>query len=589
MHSADTRTALSSRAAVLVLLVLFLAAGCVAYRWRAEPVTSLELQQENVERRLIELTTSAGPVRLTVDRVEHPFVFGRIAAGIGVVEIGIDSSWTVSVATLDARDQVAASRPVPFDDLLRDPGSLVGQPVWLFRRSGEVVVLREVTRVELPWVEGRLHSHSGAAPARVDLSGVTQLSVHEVDGLRTALNVAAGAGAVAATVALIGILTKESCPFVYVDRGRGWEFVGEAYAGAAFRSTQRDDLLPLPAPGDAATMRVRLRNEARETQFTDLAELVLVDHPRDARALSTVENRVVLVGPARPALWARETRAGDVGELVARHDEQWWETDPVRLASVEDDPLEDVLVAELPLPSLGAPVLEIVGGNTAFLDVVFGRFFAAMGDRLAGYLTQGNDSAAGPRIQRWREREGVDLTIEVREGERWRPAAVVPTVGPAALREIAIPLGPALAESGGTVTIRVRGGLGFWRIDRLAISGIVDTAPATQVVAAREATMEGARDELDRIARRDERYNVLHEMFEELDVMFPLPPAKPGAARSAFLLTNGYYNVHPPVQSRWMPGTLRAIRDEPGGFSRFGRDLARGYLAAESRGAANGR
>ena len=37
-------------------------------------------------------------------------------------------------------------------------------------------------------------------------------------------------------LALLVALTKESCPIAYVDRGDGWELVGEAYAGAAFRS-----------------------------------------------------------------------------------------------------------------------------------------------------------------------------------------------------------------------------------------------------------------------------------------------------------------------------------------------------------------
>jgi len=57
-----------------------------------------------------------------------------------------------------------------------------------------------------------------------------------------------------------------------------------------------------------------------------------------------------------------------------------------------------------------------------------------MGDRLPRYLATGNDLASGARIRRWREREGVDLGLDVWRGGGWTRVAVVPTVGPVAMR-----------------------------------------------------------------------------------------------------------------------------------------------------------
>jgi hypothetical protein len=221
------------------------------------------------------------------------------------------------------------------------------------------------------------------------------------------------------------------------------------------------------------------------------------------------------------------------------------------------------------------PVLELVTGNTTWLDLVFGRFFAAMGPRLGEYLEQGNDPSAGPGIQRWREREGVDLSLEVRGEDGWRRVAMIPTVGPAALREIAVPL-PVDASAGGRLEVRIRGGLGFWRIDKLALSDRSSVGGEIVRVVPRAATNGGV-DELHAVLQPDGRYNDLSEMNESLELDFDLPAPVSGLSRTAFLHTNGYYNVHQPVQSQWSPGNLVAIRDEAGALSRFGRDLAREY------------
>jgi hypothetical protein len=350
--------------------------------------------------------------------------------------------------------------------------------------------------------------------------------------------------------------------------------VGEAYAGAAFRSIQRDDVLPLAPLDDQRSLRVRLRNEARETQYTDRAELVVVDHEDDVRVLSTFDGRLVAVGPSRPALHAADLRGRDVAALLADDDGRPWQADLVQAASERGVPLRDGVIADFDAvpPS---PVLEMVGGNTDWLDLAFGRFFAAMGDRLPRYLAAGNDPARGARIRRWREREGVDLAVDVWREGAWQRVAVVPTVGPVAMRHVAVPV-PAGA---GELRVRLSGGLGFWRFDRLALS---EARPARYgVVTLTPRAAQGATnpDQRSVLAAADGVYDALENLGDALDMDFELPPRPPGTRRFAFLSANGYYNVHPPLQPQWLPGTLRAVRDRPGSLARLALELARAYAA----------
>jgi hypothetical protein len=537
----------------------------------------MSLEKEKIQERRVRFTTDTGPVTLKVTRVAFPYVEGAPEMGPGLVAFDLRSARKAEILELTADGRLLTATSVPLNE---DPAlgqKLAGKTVRLETDRGPLVIV--VARVEYPMVEGK--AGQSKAIVRVDLRRVQSMQVQEVDGAKTALATVGVIGGVLAALFIIVALTKESCPFVYVDRGEGFELVGEAYAGAAFHSTQRDDLLPLPAlPG--GTVRVRFRNEARETQYTDRVELAFVDHAPGLRALSTFDGRAILVREAVPPAAVRDLQGADVTERVATPDQKLWETDLVAVAAVPRPRLSEGLEAVFPAEGPRGPrVLEIVGGNTPWLDLVFGRFFAAMGGRLGKYVAAGNDLAAGPRIRRWREREGVDLTVEVLQRGSWLRVATVPTVGPAALRHIAVPLPASLdaARDGeGELRVRLRSGLGFWRVDHLALSTEPERSGALRRLPPVSARASDGRDERAAVEAVDGRYDVLEEMYESLDLAFELPPLEPGQARSAFLLSTGYYNVHPPVQGQWSPGTLRAVRDEEGALSSLSLDLAREYL-----------
>jgi len=442
-----------------------------------------------------------------------------------------------------------------------------GPPVTLDVRS---VSFPNVTGVEVGVEEGKERTLS------VDLRQVTQIEVWSVSGWRTALLVTGVVLGTLAVVALIVALTKTSCPFVYVDDGTGLRFVGEAYSGATSRSTQRDDLMPLPPLGDRPT--VVLSNEARETQFTDLLEVVVVDRPPGGRALATHDAGLLLAGDARPPLSAADLEGRDVLALLQEADGRSWQTDLGEASRRPVPPTREGVVLTFAAPAGGGPVaLELDAGNTPWLDVVFGRFFALLGDRLARYLDQTDQPDAREPTLAWREREGVDLRVEVERRGQWEPVAVVPTVGPASQRHFAVPLP---AHDGATLRVRLSGGVGFWVADRIAIVPVEATRPRVQRLAPLRAVQSGGTDVRWRLAATDGAYQVLADRGERVDLAFDLPPPAPGLERDAFLHTSGYYRVHQPPQSELSAGTLYRLRDEPGSLSRFSIELFRRYEEA---------
>jgi hypothetical protein len=543
--------------------------GCTAYRWKVVPLERLDVAEQRLLTRRVRLQTAEGVIVLEVQRVSHPYVEGRAQPGSGPVQVDLGRVRMVEISPA-ATDPSRTTRTVAVTQAALAAEPLAGRTVTLHMDRDRVRL--NVQRVEWPWVFG--HVQDGKGPVAVDLRKVTDAQIRETHASGTIGRAVLGVAGVLAVVALIAALTKESCPIVYVDRGLGWELVGEAYAGAAFRSIQRDDLLPLAPLADQRSLRVRLSNEARETQYTDRAELVVVDDEDTSRTLSTFDGRLVAVGPSRPALRAADLRGRDVGALLADEDGRPWQADLVQAASERGVPLRDGVIAQFDAvpPS---PVLEMVGGNTDWLDLAFGRFFAAMGDRLPRYLATGNDPARGARIRRWREREGVDLAVDVWREGGWQRVAVVPTVGPVAMRQVAVPL----SGDGGPLRVRLSGGLGFWRLDRVALSVELPARHTVTILKPRAARGASSPDQRGVLTAADGVYDALENLGDTLDMDFDLPPRPPGTRRFAFLSTNGYYNVHLPLQRQWLPGTLRAVRDRPGSLARLALELARAYAA----------
>jgi hypothetical protein len=436
-----------------------------------------------------------------------------------------------------------------------------------------------VHAVEYPLVRGM---DEGKRPVTVDLRNVKAVALihQEKDGTATFVqSMAVGAGVVIAVfigIAIIVALTKSSCPFFYIEQNGRLVLVGEAYSGAAFASIARDDLLPTPLP-TGLVARARLGNEAHETQYTDRLELLVVDHAPELRVLSSFDARLVAAGPAAAPLAARDQDGRDATALVRAADGQLWQSDLADMSARPAPPLRESL--ELDFAGDGAAdgrrVLELELANTFWIDALMGRFFALMDDHLDGYLAKGNQVAAGPRIQAWREREGLDLRVEAEVGGRFVRVAVVPTVGPMALRRVAVPLPPGVG--GGPVRVRLSGGVGFWRIDQTALSRERPLAAPVRRLAPSLARDPAGRDHGQALRATDGSSHVLEDRGERLDLEFALPPLAPGLRRAAFLFTRGYYNVHRPPQGDWSPLVLRDIRDRPGALAEMGLGLFRGY------------
>jgi len=435
----------------------------------------------------------------------------------------------------------------------------------------------QVERIEFPYVYG---SGPYSADVKLDLRLAKEVHIRKFDGSQAGTIVAwilLTPVAIAAVLLFIALLT--SCPFVYVDQGKGLVFVGEAYAGAAFRSIQRDDLLPLPNLY-SLTPRIRLANMANETQFTDLAKLMIVDHAPTVRVLSGMLKKLFFVGKQIQPAKVVDLHGKDVRDSVLYKDKKHWMSNMEKAAMAPQPSLREGLIATFPPMAPGKkPVLELHARNTIWADVIMGRYFALYGNGLKDFLEKKNKYNTRSYILKWKEREGLDLRIEVYMKNQWKKVKMLTTIGPAALRHVAIALPPEITSPNKPIQVRISGGLGFLRVDQMALSSLeLSAKPRVRLIAPKTAKDDKNRNQSEQIDKVDGKYNALPKYKDRIDLHFKLPPKAKGTKRTSFLYTNGYYHVHQPPQSSWQPLTLLSLRDKKGSLAKFSLDLYRKYL-----------
>src|SRR5215475_5841264 len=160
-----------------------------------------------------------------------------------------------------------------------------------------------------------LQASVNGAPYQIALDHVQRFWVErkELSKART-IGLIAGvtAGVLIASTA-IALATKQSCPFIYSWDGSEYVFDAEPYGGAVTRGLERDDYSELEhLRAENGLYRLMVTNEVPETQYSNLMELQVVDHPAATRVASDEWGGFhVLASPHRPTS-ARDNQGRDL-------------------------------------------------------------------------------------------------------------------------------------------------------------------------------------------------------------------------------------------------------------------------------------
>jgi hypothetical protein len=496
-----------------------------------------------------------GPVEATPARItqlqedSRYFILRSGPNAYRMKDVSVDSERQLVHCTLDS---------LPIEHLLHVRGGLRhGNKQYRFAKP-ERVVLTEV-HLYVPTEQMQYGDFT------LDLRRVENIEIIQKDNGRTTgsyvLGSVAVVGTIAATALIITVLT--SCPFVSAYDGQQFILQGEVYGGAVYPQLSRHDYLRmnmLPTP--SGKLQIKISNELKEIQHTDLAELLIVNHKPDVNVYADACGNIFSIAhPVQPV----SVTGADAGSLATKDN---------RVAQF-DDPASptNAIIMQFNKPAdakRGKLVLSIK--NTYWLDQLYGKMLEGFGNYYGEFVKQQSGKPAAT-LNKWTSEQQIPLSVSVKQSAGWKTITELPPAGPLLSRDVVVPVNVSSVD-GDVVEVRLSTGFMFWEIDRAAIDysdeGRLTIAKQKPVV----AVDEKGNDVTQRLLQPDDICldqpspgNVTTVTFD-----YQQPPA--GEIQTYILHTKGHYETLRNFSGKPDLVFLKQFK-QPGALSKFSIDMYR--------------
>ncbi len=415
---------------------------------------------------------------------------------------------------------------------------------------------------------------------------IAKLEVYDLDLGKSVFNsTLVGLGVAGVISALLVVLTillliaaiSSSCPFVYAYDGEGYNFEGEIYGGAVFPSMEREDWLALPSLRSLdGQYLLKLANEAKEIQHTNLAELQVVDHPLGTELLADQQGNFHTIGQAAAPLTALSLAGNDLLPLVGEKDEARFMGESLLSKDMNVDGVELSFARPAQVSSAK---LVLRGRNTQWLEYVIGEGLDLFG---GSYDSWYESQQARDFIPQWYQAQNIPLAVYVKRDGAWQLADRVPAPGPMADREMVVPL-DLRGIRGDEIEVKLEFGPGFWDIDFAGLDLSPDREIHQTTVRLNKATDQDGRDVSAMLLDGDDSYLVQARVGDTAQLSFAAPAAREGWDRSVFLHSQGHYKI---IRDSGGVPNLAKIKSlwKPGGLGKFSRELFQSLLGSSQTG-----
>ncbi|GAB3528941.1 hypothetical protein GCM10027443_07490 [Pontibacter brevis] len=412
----------------------------------------------------------------------------------------------------------------------------------------------------------------------IPMNAIQRMDITDMDtGATVASHALTTVGILAGTMAIITIivlLTKSSCPYVYAYNGEHFEFVGESYGGAIFSPLERHDYIPLPQlKANQENLQVKIANELKERQYTNLAELLVQQHPEQVRVLLDQQGKPHTLAAVQAPVAARSADGMDY------YTTQLFATDSSSYLFNHGSDNVNQLNLKFTKPT-GAKQAKLLlhARNSLWLDYLYGSFIEQFGASYTSWAEKQKDVPAKEHEQ-WQKDQGIPLTVEVETAQGWLTVGQVPTVGPLAGRDMVIPFDLA-GVKGDVVNVRLSCGFMFWEVDQAGIDYSLNVPVEVRTIKASRATDRQGWDTSHLLAADDNQYLKQFAVGEEVLLTYTVPPATPGKSQSSFLHTKGYYEHIRKFEG--VPNILNLMAfKRPGRFIEFSRERYQQIISSE--------
>jgi hypothetical protein len=371
---------------------------------------------------------------------------------------------------------------------------------------------------------------------------------------------------------LIVLATKSSCPFIYVHNGETFAFEGEVFGGAIFPNLERHDYMPLPhLQAENGLYKLRISNELKEVQYTNLAHLISVQHPSNTQVLLDQKGQPHLIDQLIAPTLAQSSEGVNLQKVLEAKDDQGF-------SFMEMNTSNNEVVMTFPVPkNESAPKIVLKAKNSLWFDWLYGEFNEKLGTYYETYV-ENQSSRPTEELDKAIADRQFPLTISVKTDNGWEVIEDLPTIGPLAARDFVIPV-PEKYLDQEQIEIKISTGFYFWEVDYVGMSFTDNTGLTVIETQPNDLLWGGEDNTLADILYDDDRYLSQLTEGEIVELHYPEIKLAEGMQQSHFLHAKGYYQHVRNFSNTPDVAELLKFKD-PSHFNEFSKTEYLNYLIA---------
>jgi hypothetical protein len=377
--------------------------------------------------------------------------------------------------------------------------------------------------------------------------------------------------AIPVIIVAIQMGNADGCPYIYVYDGSEYILTGVLYPGSVYKTLERDDYMKLTGiKPESNQLKLRISNELPEHQYTDLAEIIYVQHPAGTEAnIDKYGNMHILSKPVAP-LSARSITGKDLNGLLEAADNRYYLFDDYEK---EDDYAISSVVLEFEKPGhVNEGKLVVKGKNSLWSSHVHDEFSSLFGNKFQKWTKFQNQV---PREQHEENmlQQDIPLKVYLDNGNSWELIDYYDVACAMAKREMVFQLDnlPITAE---TISIKLETGYMFWEIDQVNMDFTQNTSYKADTLKPVLAIDRDGRDVRKFLLEPDGNY-LKQRKGDRVEVIYDLPEDMENSKGSEYTLimhSRGYYNIMKNYKGKPEEEKLMTMQG-PHSLSKFSREL----------------
>lgn len=428
------------------------------------------------------------------------------------------------------------------------------------------------SRVDESWVLNEVHIHIkqyndlGDSWITFPYDAVTSIQVYDKDKGATAVSWIFGF--VIGTIGILGLLvliialTKQSCPFVYAFDGAKYQFQGEIFSGAIYPQLERHDYMKLPVFDKKNNKySIKITNEVREIQNTNLCELLIFDHSEGVNLFVDKYGQYHTISQPVSPTYATDLKGNNFTDLVKSKDSLSYFGQNAPTGAITQG-----MVIEFPKPQ-NSNIAKIIirAKNTFFLDYMMGKFHDLFGNAYQSWYKK-QKNVAVEKLRKWSLDQNIPLSLFVESKGEWKFVDYYNIAGPMALKDDILAL-PLDAIDNNPLRVKLEWGANFWEIDYVAADFTRDISLNPLKVPISTAITNTKKNVKGKLLKDDKKYYTQPDVGDEAVISFDLP-ALTDSHRSLVLHTKGYYQILRNPSGKPNVSYLKSF-SQPEQFNRF--------------------